>query len=125
MSAGSDAGANTTDQREQPKYPQVPQTIPITDHQRRWLKKQAHHLKPVVQLGAAGLSEAVLAEIELALAHHELIKVRVPGGDHAERDAIVDAIAERAQADLVQRIGNTASYFRANPERRERILLPL
>jgi RNA-binding protein len=103
----------------------VPQTIPITDHQRRWLKKQAHHLKPVVQLGAAGLSDAVLAEVKLALEHHELIKVKVPGGDHDERDAIVEAIAQRAQADLVQRIGNTASYFRANPERRDRILLPL
>ncbi len=103
----------------------MPQTIPITDHQRRWLKKQAHHLKPVVQLGAAGLSDAVLAEVELALAHHELIKVKVPGGDHDERDAIVDAIAKRANADLVQRIGNTASYFRTNPERPDRILLPL
>ncbi len=103
----------------------MPQTIPITDHQRRWLKKQAHHLKPVVQLGAAGLTDAVMAEVDLALAHHELIKVKVPGGDHDERDTVVDAIAEGANADLVQRIGNTASYFRANPERRDRILLPL
>ncbi|WP_420827359.1 ribosome assembly RNA-binding protein YhbY [Halochromatium glycolicum] len=103
----------------------MPQPIPITDHQRRWLKKQAHHLKPIVQLGAAGLSDAVLAEIELALDHHELVKVKVPGGDHDERDGIVTAIAERANADLVQRIGNTACYFRANPERRDRILLPL
>lgn len=103
----------------------MPQANPITDHQRRWLKKQAHHLKPIVQLGAAGLSEAVLAEMNLALDHHELVKVRVPGGDHDERDMIVDAIAERANADLVQRVGNTACYFRANPERRNRILLPL
>lgn len=103
----------------------MPQSIPITDHQRRWLKKQAHHLKPVVQLGAAGLSEAVLAEVERALAHHELIKVKVPGGDHDELDAIVETIAERTQAVLVQRIGHTASFFRANPKLHDRILLPL
>lgn len=103
----------------------MPQPIPITDHQRRWLKKQAHHLKPIVQLGAAGLSDPVLAEIDLALNHHELVKVKVPGGDHDQRDAVVTAIAERANADLVQRIGNTACYFRANPERHDRILLPL
>lgn len=101
------------------------QTLPITDHQRRWLKKRAHHLKPVVQLGAAGLSDAVLAELEHALDHHELVKVRLPGGGRGMRDAVVGAIAERAGADLVQRIGNTASFFRANPARRDRILLPL
>jgi RNA-binding protein len=103
----------------------VPQPIPITEHQRRWLKKQAHHLKPVVQIGAAGLSDAVVAELRLALEHHELVKVKVPGGDHDERDALVEAIAARTSADLVQRVGNTACYFRANPERRDRIQLPL
>lgn len=103
----------------------MPQPIPITDHQRRWLKKQAHHLKPVVLLGQAGLTDAVMAEIDLALGHHELIKVRVNAEDRDDRDAVVDAIAERAGADLVQRIGHVASYFRANPKRRDRIVLPL
>jgi RNA-binding protein len=103
----------------------MPQSIPITDPQRRWLKKQAHHLKPVVLLGQAGLSDAVLAEIERALDHHELIKVRVNGGDRDERDAQVEAIAERTASDVVQRIGNTASYFRANPKLADRIVLPI
>jgi len=103
----------------------MPQATPITDPQRRWLKQHAHHLKPVVLLGQAGLSEAVLAEIERALDHHELIRVRVNGGDRDERDAQVEAIAEHTGSDLVQRIGNTASYFRANPKRAERILLPI
>ncbi|MCF7989936.1 MAG: ribosome assembly RNA-binding protein YhbY [Thiohalocapsa sp.] len=98
--------------------------MPIENLQRRWLKKQAHHLKPVVRLGQAGLSEAVINEIEIALDHHELIKVKVAGGDHDERDAQVSAIAERTGADLIQRIGNTASYFRANPKRTDRIVLP-
>jgi RNA-binding protein len=109
----------------QPAGSTMPQPVPITSPQRRWLKKQAHHLKPVVLLGQAGLSEAVLHEIELALEHHELIKVRVSGGDREARDAEVDAIAARTGADLVQRIGNTASYFRANPKRPNRIMLPL
>jgi RNA-binding protein len=103
----------------------MPQPVPLTSGQRRWLKKQTHHLKPVVLLGQAGLSDAVLHEIELALEHHELIKVRVTGGDREARDAQVDAIAERTCADLVQRIGNTASYFRANPKRANRVVLPL
>jgi RNA-binding protein len=103
----------------------MPQPIPITDAQRRWLKKQAHHLKPVVLLGQHGLSEPVLAEIVRALDHHELIKVRVNSGDRDERDAQVNAIAEQTGSDLIQRIGNTASYFRANPKRPDRIMLPI
>jgi RNA-binding protein len=66
----------------------------------------------------------VLAEIEIALKHHELIKVRVNGGDRDQRDAEVDSIRSRTGADLIQRIGHTAAYYRANPKRREPIRLP-
>jgi RNA-binding protein len=103
----------------------VSQPHSITSQQRRWLKQQAHHLKPVVLLGQAGLTDAVLTEIELALDHHELIKVRVNGGDHDERDAQVAAIAQHTKADLVQRIGNVAVYFRANPKRKDGLVLPI
>jgi RNA-binding protein len=91
-------------------------TQPLQNHQRRALKQRAHHLKPVVLLGAAGLTEAVLAEIELALDHHELIKVRVNGGDRDMRDAQVMTIVEETGAALVQRIGNIAVLYRTNPE---------
>jgi RNA-binding protein len=91
-------------------------TQPLQNHQRRALKQRAHHLKPVVLLGAAGLTEAVLAEIELALDHHELIKVRVNGGDRDMRDAQVATIVEETGATLVQRIGNIAVLYRTNPE---------
>jgi RNA-binding protein len=100
------------------------ETSPISSQQRRWLKQQAHHLKPVVLLGQAGLTDAVLAEVELALDHHELIKVRVNGGDRDERDAEVSAIAARTGAQLVQRIGNIAIYFRSNPKHKDPIRLP-
>jgi RNA-binding protein len=91
---------------------------------KRALMARAHALKPVVLLGAAGLTEPVLAEIELALNHHELIKVRVNGGDRDMRDAQVRTIVEETGAALVQRIGNIAVLFRANPERKEPIRLP-
>jgi RNA-binding protein len=97
----------------------------LQSHQRKLLKQRAHHLKPVVLLGAAGLTEAVLAEVEQALDHHELIKVRVNGGDRAARDAQVRTIVEETGAALVQRIGNIAVLFRANPELKEPIRLPV
>jgi RNA-binding protein len=91
-------------------------TQSLQTHQRRALKQRAHHLKPVVLLGAAGLTEAVLAEIELALDHHELIKVRVNGGDRDMRDTEIGTIVEETGAALVQRIGNVAVLYRANPQ---------
>ena len=92
-----------------------------TEPQKRWLKQQVHHLKPVVSLGQAGLTEPVLAEIELALDHHELIKVKIAAGDRDLRDAFI--AASRTQADLIDRIGNMAAFFRANPRKKTPLAL--
>jgi RNA-binding protein len=96
----------------------------ITEKQRRWLKRQVHHLRPVVLLGQAGLTDGVVAEIEGVLAHHELIKVKVNAGDRDLRDAVVAEIARRTGSDLVDRIGNMAAFYRANPDKKAPILLP-
>jgi RNA-binding protein len=96
----------------------------LSSTQRRWLRQRAHPLKPVVLLGQHGLSEAVLTEVERALDYHELIKVRLNAGDRDDRDAAVAAIAERTGAELVQRIGNVAVYFRANPKLARGVRLP-
>ena len=53
----------------------------LSTKQKQFLKGLAHHLNPVVMLGGNGLTEGVLAEIENALNHHELIKVKVAGAD--------------------------------------------
>ncbi|MBK1701876.1 ribosome assembly RNA-binding protein YhbY [Thiococcus pfennigii] len=98
---------------------------PITERQRRWLKRQVHHLKPVVIVGQHGLSDAVLNEIGLALEHHELIKVKIAAGDRDERDALAAEIAERTAGALIDRIGHTAAFFRANPKKRQPLALPV
>lgn len=80
------------------------------------LKKQAHHLKPVVQSGAAGLSDAVLAEIERALTDHELIKVKLAADDKADFNTAVDRACEALDAACIQRMGRTATLYRPNPD---------
>jgi len=97
---------------------------PITPKQRRWLKQQAHHLKPVVMLGQHGLSEAVMREIDLALDHHELIKTKIGAGDREERDQLIAAITRGTRAEMVQRVGNTASFYRHNPDKAQPLALP-
>jgi putative YhbY family RNA-binding protein len=79
------------------------------------LKARAHALNPVVLLGAAGLTDAVLKEIDRALAAHELIKVRVPGDDRAEREAIFSRVAEALGAARVQMIGKLLVLYRPRP----------
>ncbi len=96
----------------------------ITEKQRHWLKGRAHHLKPVVSVGQQGLTEAVLAEIEIALAHHELLKVKISAGDRTVRDECVQAIVERSHAELITRVGNVAVLYRANPRKPAPLELP-
>ena len=96
----------------------------LSESQKKFLRGLGHGLKPVVMVGDAGLTEGVRAEFDSSLEHHELIKVRVKVGDRDERDRIITTLCDAANAELVQRIGNMALLFRANPEKKKRIQLP-
>lgn len=85
--------------------------------QKKQLRARAHALKPVVITGQAGLSAAVLSEIDLALSHHELIKVRLNAGDRELKKAMVDQICTELQAEQVQLLGHIITLFRKNPEK--------
>ncbi|NCA68696.1 MAG: ribosome assembly RNA-binding protein YhbY [Sphingobacteriia bacterium] len=98
--------------------------MPLTAKQKRWLKQQTHHLKPVVTVGQHGISEAVLVELDQALSHHELLKVKVHAGDRDERDAMILQLGQHTGAELVGRIGHVASFYRANPSKADSIQLP-
>lgn len=61
----------------------------LSTKQKQFLKGLAHHLSPVVMLGGNGLTEGVLAEIDNALNHHELIKVKIAGADRETKQLIL------------------------------------
>lgn len=88
----------------------------LTNKQRQQLKGLAHLLKPVVRLGDAGLTEAVMSEIEQALAHHELIKVKLVGADRTGKRELADEISQRSGAENVQMIGNMVVLYRPSPK---------
>ena len=90
--------------------------------QRRFLRGRAHHLKPCVHVGQAGVTAAVLAELVQALDHHELVKVSVRVGDRVARDAAVETLVHDCQALLVSRIGNVAVLYRPSTKRPQMIL---
>lgn len=90
----------------------------LTNKQKQHLKGLAHHLNPVVLMGANGLTEAVLAEIEIALNYHELIKVKVVSEDRETKLLIVDAIVRETGAEKVQVIGKTLVLYRPSEQRK-------
>lgn len=90
----------------------------LSNKQKQFLKGLAHPLKPVVQLGANGLTEGVVAEIDNALTHHELIKVKVPTDDREEKTLIMDAIVRETEAEKLQVIGHTLVIYRQSDDRK-------
>lgn len=97
--------------------------LALTAAQNRFLRGQAHGLKAMLQVGGKGLTDAVVAEVDGALEHHELIKVKIAAEDRDARDALIAALAERSGAALVQRIGHVAVLYRPSKDKRQ-IVLP-
>jgi RNA-binding protein len=96
----------------------------LSVRQKKHLRQLGHGLKPVVMTGAAGASPALLAELDGALEHHELLKVRIRAGDRSARDGLISTLCEETGAELVQRIGHVALLYRARPEDPTIILPP-
>ena len=78
----------------------------LNPKQRQHLKALAHPLVPVVQLGAAGVSEAVIRQVREALQRHELIKVKLPKLDDAQaREDMAEELTAASDAARVQLLG--------------------
>lgn len=84
----------------------------LSENQRRYLRGRAHALKPIIQIGGNGLTEAVAKETARALEDHELIKVRARGADRDARNALFGELATRTASSLVHRIGHVAVLYR-------------
>ncbi|KRA41833.1 ribosome assembly RNA-binding protein YhbY [Pseudoxanthomonas sp. Root630] len=97
--------------------------VALTAAQTRFLRGQAHDLKALLQIGNKGVTAAFIAELDGVLEQHELVKVKVAGEDREARDAMIDDLADKTDAALVQRIGHTAVLYRPSKERRH-IVLP-
>ena len=97
--------------------------MPLSEKQRKHLRRLAHPLSPIVMLGNAGLTDAVTAELERALGDHELVKVSARVGDRAARNAALAALASRTASELVQRVGHVGVFYRRRPQL-SKIVLP-
>lgn len=92
--------------------------LQISSDQRAALRSEAHALKPVVLVGAEGLTDAVLKEIKVHLAAHELIKIRVFGDERETRLAVYEEICGRLNAAPIQHIGKLLVIWKPRPAER-------
>ncbi len=87
----------------------------LTKTQREYLRKQAHDLKPIVQIGKNGLSDNLISSVDQALDAHELIKVKYQDFKDEKRE-LTDELAGATGAALIAIIGNVAILYREQPD---------
>jgi len=78
------------------------------------LKALAHKLKPIVTVGQHGMKNSINDELVTAIDFHQLVKVKVNLGDRDARDALITELANTHQAQLIQKIGSVAVFYRRN-----------
>jgi len=90
--------------------------MPLTNSQKKHLRGLGHDLNPVVMVADNGLNENVLAEVEQALKHHELIKVKLRGG-REQRRAWIEELVSTTGAEPVHSIGQVLCLYRRHPKK--------
>ncbi|WP_164216238.1 ribosome assembly RNA-binding protein YhbY [Virgibacillus sp. YIM 98842] len=95
----------------------------LTGKQKRFLRKKAHHLKPIFQVGKEGVNDQMLKQISEALEKRELIKVSILQNNMDDKDEVAIDIAGGADAELVQVIGNNIVLYKESEEHKQ-IQLP-
>lgn len=89
----------------------------MTGKQKQYLRGLAHHIKPVVQVGAKGLTEGVLKQISNQLEIHELIKVKLGQDVPVSKKEAGEAASKACEAVLVQIIGRNLVLYRPRDEK--------
>ena len=84
----------------------------LTSGEKNILRKKAHFLKPVVLIGQHGVNESVIAEIDLSLNAHELVKIRCRGSNKEKLSEQSTQVRNRLHAEIVQKIGSTFVLYR-------------
>jgi RNA-binding protein len=84
----------------------------LSEKQKKYLRRLAHPMNPIVMLGNAGLTEGIVNELDRALTDHELVKVAARVGARDARDTALSTLASRTSAELVQRVGHVGVFYR-------------
>jgi len=89
----------------------------LSKKQIKFLRSKCHELKPVIMMGQKGLTDEVLNELDIALTHHELVKIKLSVDDRELRKLVAAEICKKSHAQEVQSIGKTLTVYRVNPDK--------
>ena len=95
----------------------------LTGKQKRYLRKEAHHLDPIFQIGKGGLNDNMIDQVQDVLEKRELIKIHILQNNMDDHNEVAESIAEQAGAELVQLIGNIIVLYKESKENK-RLELP-
>jgi RNA-binding protein len=95
----------------------------LSERQKKYLRRLAHPLHPIVILGNAGLTDGVVGELDRARHDHELVKVSARVGERDQRNTALDTLAARTSSSLVQRVGRVGVFYRPRKDL-AKILVP-
>ncbi len=95
----------------------------LTEHQKKYLRRLAHPLHPLVLVGRQGITANLVAELGRALHDHELVKLRARVGDRVTRNSVLAELALASASELVFQIGNVGLFYKKN-NKLNKILLP-
>ncbi|MBP1930482.1 ribosome assembly RNA-binding protein YhbY [Ammoniphilus resinae] len=91
----------------------------LTGKQKRFLRSEAHHLTPIFQVGKGGVNENLTKQIAEALEVRELIKVSILDTCGEDKNTVAGALANGADAELVQLIGRTVVLYKESKENKK------
>ncbi len=89
----------------------------LSKNQAKFLRAKCHDLKAVIMMGQKGLTEEVLSELDNALTHHELVKIKLAIDDREQRAQMIENICAKTQSQKIQSIGKTLSVYRVNTDK--------
>lgn len=95
----------------------------LTGKQKRHLRALAHQVEPVVQVGKAGLTESVVAQVRDQLKAHELIKVRFSKECESQPEDAALPLTVDADCHVVQKAGRVLTLYKRH-DNKPKIELP-
>ncbi|MBF8970213.1 MULTISPECIES: ribosome assembly RNA-binding protein YhbY [unclassified Streptococcus] len=94
----------------------------LTSKQRAFLKAEAHHMKPIIQIGKNGLNDEIKTSIRNALDARELIKITLLQNTDENIHDVAETLEEEIGLDTVQKIGRILILFKPSAKKENRKL---
>ena len=90
--------------------------------QKSFLRSQAHHLNPVVQIGKNGISETLLDQVDELLERRELIKVTLLQNTDEEASDVAAVLEEKVGCSIAQIIGRILVVYKPSSKEKNQAI---